>query len=72
MNINERYIAKATLEEIPKIKNILNAQNSQAAKANELTNFINQQIAANPPNSFLNAFYSSLPSLIGKISAGGL
>jgi len=72
MNLNDRYIPKVTFEEVPKMRNILDAQNSNLAKINDLKNFVAQQITANAPNSFLNAFYLAVQPLVNQIAIGGL
>ena len=72
MNLNERYIAKATLEEIPKMKKIIDAEACLAGKIKELQSFTKQQITAHDINSCQGAFYRAVQPLVNKIASGGL
>ena len=72
MNLNERYTAKATLEETPKMKKIIDAQLSQQKKVDALKTFVAQQIIAHEKNSCQGAFYLALQPLVNQIAVGGL
>lgn len=72
MNLNERYIAKATLEETPKMKKIIDSEISQDKKVHALKVFVAQQIIAHDKNSCQGAFYSALQPLADQIALGGL
>lgn len=72
MNLNERYIAKATLEEIPKMKKIIDAQTCLKSKIEELKSFTKQQITAYDINSCQGAFYRAVQPLVDQIASSGL
>jgi hypothetical protein len=72
MNLNKRYIEKVTLNEVPKIKNMLASESTQPGKLSRLTGFVSDQITANQTNSWERAFYTAVTPLIPQIAVGGL
>jgi hypothetical protein len=72
MNLNKRYIEKVTLNEVPKMKNMLASESTQPAKLARLTGFVSDQITVNNANSWERAFYTAVNPLIPQIAVGGL
>lgn len=72
MDLNERYIAKATFEEIPKMRNIILAEPTQARKVTALRKFAKIQIIAHEVTSWQRAYYLAIMPLVKQIAAGGL
>ncbi len=66
MCLNERYIAKATAEELPKLENLMSMKNTTAERVVDMTFFIEQQIIVNSMNSWNYAFYRALAGHIAE------
>lgn len=60
LNLESRYIAKASSEEVPKIERIIEAFESYDDRLRALSNFVNQQCVANLKNTWAHAFHQAL------------
>ncbi|MEZ6810217.1 hypothetical protein ABL980_16800 [Pseudomonas aeruginosa] len=69
LNLNTRYIAKATSEEVPKIERIISDKLTPDQREAELETFITQQTKANPVNNWTHAFYQSIHPQLENICA---
>jgi len=67
MHLNDRYIAKVTTNEIPKISKLLNSEPTRLEKLNRLNSFIKDQLSVTTINSWEYAFYSALQPLTPAI-----
>ncbi len=72
MNLNDRYRARTTRIEVPKMSNILAAESTIPRKKNRLKSFVQDQISANEPNSMEHAFYSKVLAIVPAIATNGL
>lgn len=72
MNLNERYIAKATLIETKEMKRKLESEKTIPQKTSALAGFVKDKLIVNKVNTWQHAFYLAVQPLVSQIAPGGL
>lgn len=72
MDLNDRYRARATRIEVPKMSRLLAAESTILRRTKRLGNFVNDQLFIYQPNSMEHAFYSKIQGLVSAIAINGL
>jgi hypothetical protein len=67
LELGNRYMAKATSEEVPKIGRILDAYDNLPEKRKSLESFVTLQVKANVVNTWEHAFYDSIHPQLNTI-----
>jgi hypothetical protein len=72
MDLNDRYRARITSIEVPKLSKLLAEEPTTPAKTHRLNRFVKDAMTTYEPNSIEHAFYSSVLPIVPAIARGGL